>query len=313
MTRATDPGRPVEHPVGMARMHVAIVSGSPEIRRAAAAAFDGAPDHWDVTVHREPVTADVTVCGPEDAIESAVVFDRDRATEVLGEVERAAPGRSTNVYVVTGIGGGVGATTLALHLAAAFGRSCAYLDLDLTWGAASRFGLDRSEIKTWHEIGTGSADRVKQTALPMAPGFRALFAPGAGSDLPDWRFVLDRSRAVFDPLVVDAPAGMLDEAAADASACVQVIAATATGVARAREHLRSFSGPRSALVLNRVGMGGSIAKAVASELLERPISLELPATPALRDAEDDHRMLVGPWTRYARKVAALARALEKSR
>lgn len=292
-------------------MHVAIVSGSPEIRRAAAAAFDGAPDDWDITVHREPVAADVIVCGPEDAIENAVVFDRDRATEVLGEVERAALGRSTNVYVVTGIGGGVGATTLALHLAAAFGRSCAYLDLDTRWGAASRFGLDRSEIKTWDEIGTGSADRVKQTALPMAPGFRALFAPGARPDLPDPGFVLDRSRAVFDPLVVDAPVGMLDEAA-DASACVQVIAATATGVARAREHLRSGSGPRSALVLNRIGMGGGIGRSAASELLERPISLELPPTPALRDAEDDHRMLVGPWTRYARKVAALARALEKA-
>lgn len=294
----------------MSRIHVAIVSRSPVTRAAAAAAFDGAPEDWEVTVHEEIVPADHTVCGPEDAIEGAVVFDPRRPTDVLEEIQRRIPGTTSRFFAVSGIGGGSGATTLALHLAAAFGRACVYLDLDLEWGAAARFGLDRAAIKTWADIGT-STDDVKRAALPVAPGFRALFAPRPRPDLPDARLVLERSRAIFDPVVVDLGSGA-GPIAMDASACIWVIPATSTGVARARERIGSFPGQRAALVLNRTGAGGGITKARAAEELGHPISLELPGTPALRDAEDEQRLLAGPWTRYARRVAALARALENA-
>lgn len=294
----------------MSRIHVAIVSRSPDTRAAAVAAFDGAPEHWEVTVHEEIVAADHTVCGPEDAIEGAVVFDPHRPADVLREIERRIPGTASRFFTVSGVGGGSGATTLALHLAAAFGRSCAYLDLDLEWGAAARFGLDRTAIKTWADVGS-STDDVKRAALPVAPGFRALFAPRPGPDLPDPRFVLERCRAIFDPVVVDTGSGA-GRIGDDVSACIWVIPATSTGVAKARERIDSFPGQRAALVLSRTGAGGGITKARAADELGRPISLDLPGTPALRDAEDEQRLLVGPWTRYARRVAALARALERA-
>jgi hypothetical protein len=46
-------------------------------------------------------------------------------------------------------------------------------------------------------------------------------------------------------------------------------------------------------------------------ILGCPALVELPCTPALRDAEDEHRLLSRPWTRWARGVEVVARTLER--
>lgn len=293
----------------MEGIDVAIVSRSEHVRRAAAAAFDRAPASWRVTVHTEPVTADVVVCGPDDGVAGAIVFDFDEPGSLVDRVMSRAPNRRGRVYVVTGLGGGVGASTLALHLGATLGRGCVVLDLDVTWGSACRLGLDRREVKTWSALDLADGDSVRSAALPVSPGFRVLLAPWGADEVPA-RLLVDAALTSFDRVVVDAPRASVEEAMSSATALVQVVASCRAGLHRARDTSSSPQGLPTALVLNRTGPGGSVTKARAERFLERKVSIDLPLTPALRDAEEDAGLLVGPWTRYVRKVTALARALE---
>lgn len=297
-----------EGPV-MSRPHVAIVARDPAARTSAAAAFQGAPSHWSVTLHEDPVAADVIVCEPGMGCDGAVVFDPASPERTLADVaRRLVP--TVHVQVVTGAGGGVGATTLALHLSAAAAavRSTCFVDLDTTWGAAARFGLERAEVKTWADAGTEEED-LRLAALPLRGGFRALLAP-AGRSIPG--DLLPRVGAIFDGLVVDAPVGALASALVSATAVVVVVAATRPGVKRAGEVLERIGDLPTAIVLNRAWGGGAVTANQASDLLGRRVAVELPATPSLRDAEDEGHVLEGPWSRYTRRVGTLARALERA-
>lgn len=64
-----------------------------------------------------------------------------------------------------------------------------------------------------------------------------------------------------------------------------------------------------AVVCNRLGPGGEMTRTELERIVEHRIGLELPCTPALRDAEDEGKLLGLRVSRYSRRVVQLARAL----
>lgn len=282
---------------------IEVVSTDPAVRSAAARAFTPAPPDWRVTLREAPSgDADVVVTGPESASEGAVTFDPARPADVLRDVEARVRLRGRGAVVVTGAVGGAGTTTVALHLAASWGRGacCA----DLAGGAAARLGLPE-DARTW----LPGDDDVAASALPVSGAFRVLCAP---SPCPSARhFPMAAAAESFDRLVVDAGvAPELDAVLAHVRAAVLVTTPTRTGATAARRILEGHPALRWAVVTNRVGPGGQLMRRGIESLLGRSLTLELPSCPALRDAEDEARLLDGRWRRWTRAMARLAAALE---
>ena len=61
-----------------------------------------------------------------------------------------------------------------------------------------------------------------------------------------------------------------------------------------------------ATVVNRVGPGSDLTITDLRRVLQYGVTLELPCTAALRDAEDEGRLLTGDWTRWNRRLKKLA-------
>lgn len=280
-------------------LNVAIVSRDAAVRDAAARAFAGAPAHWSVELcSAEPTDADVVVHGADAAAEGSIVFDPARPDEALKAVEATrAAGR---VYVVAAAVGGAGATSVALHVSAALGRSACCAELA---GASGRVGLPE-DARTWaHD------DDLARSALPVAGGFRVLCAPRPCPDVT--AFPLETARAAFGRLVLDAGTRRdLSAVLGSATAGVVVTTPTRPAALAARALVEEFPDTRWAVVVNRLGPGGQIMRAGLEGLLGRPIAVELPCCAALRDAEDESRLLRGSWRRWPRGIGRLARALE---
>ena len=286
-------------------MHIVVVSDDPRTRLEAARAFDGAPPEWRVSLHKQaPLDADVVVLGP-DASGDGIPFDPDYPQHVIEEIESRQSARRGAVIAVTGPTGGLGVTSLALHLAAALAPRCSVVYVDLAGGADLRMGLEPGKHRTWAELEDGT-DSIKLCALPMRGRFRALFAPREGGDSA---LVLKRARRAFDLVVVDAAAQAAPEVLPDADAAVLVTAPTVPGARRAAVLLEAWPDLDWALVTNRPGPGGETTCNRLAAIFQRRITLELPCCAALRDAEDDGRLVSLRWTRYGRAVVRLARAL----
>jgi len=119
--------------------------------------------------------------------------DRDelaRATARVGPPRGRGAVNRARVVAVYGPRGGVGATFLASHLAAAFarrGRRCVLVDLDLAFGdIASAVGAPAEESR--HTIADAAAiveelapRHVEGLLWAHPDGFRVLFAPGEGA------------------------------------------------------------------------------------------------------------------------------------
>ncbi|HYP23434.1 MAG TPA: hypothetical protein VEV43_07670 [Actinomycetota bacterium] len=277
---------------------VAIVSNDPAVRDAAATAFATAPPEWTVELRSdEPDDADAVVYGSDVGAGDGIVFDRERPGEALRAVEaRVGRGR---VYAVVGAAGGVGVTSLAVHLAAAMAPS-GYAELA---GASSRLGLPGDAL-TWLPR---DDDRSLQ-GLPVAGGLRVLRAPDPCPS-PE-AFPLREARASFGRLVLDLGSRRdLDAVLTSSSAAVLVTTPTRPAALAARSLTEAFPEARWIVVVNRLGPGGQIMRGGLEQLLGRPIGIELPCCPALRDAEDEARLLAGSWRRWTRGVARLAKAL----
>lgn len=296
----------------MKTYRIALVAREPDSRQALAAAFDDAPATWEVTLHEEAREADALVASPEVSIEGAVPFDPREPRRAVEEVKgRLAPARREGAILVTSASGGAGTTTVAVHLAAALsgrGATC-YVDLDVGSGAASRLGLLDSRHKTWAEAGS-SPEELRLAALPVPGGFRALLSPSGAPEVPP--ALLPRTVRSFDHVVVDVPLGRLKKASTVARAAVLVVPGTVPGVCRAQRLLTDGFAVPLAIVLNRTGHGGGLTRSEAARRLGRAVPLELPCTPAMRDAEDEGRLLDGRWTRFARRIRSLALTLEKA-
>ena len=289
-------------------LKVAVISRDAAVRAAIAECFDRAPQAWDVGLFEErPAEADVVVRGPDVSTDADVVFDPAHPESLLAEI-RALSSATSKIVVITGAGRGTGVTSAALHLArglAAFRETC-FVDLDVTWsGARDRLGLGSRTTMTWADAGE-SADGSRLAALPMPGGFRALLAPVGATPPAD---LLQRAAASFERVVVDLPAGEPDDVLGEAAAVLLLVPPTPSGLARAAHLLRRPEVPW-AVVISRTGHGGEVRRMEAEEILGRKATIELPCTPALRDAEDRGGLLRGPWTRYNRRVAQLAAGLD---
>jgi hypothetical protein len=280
---------------------VAIVSRDPATRMAAARAFDAAPADWRVVLVEEaPAHADAVVYGYDAAAEGGIVFDParpgDALTSVRASAARPAPHRTVTVV---GAVGGAGATVLALHLAAEWGPGTCCAELRRS-GVGAWLDLP-PESRTW------SPGEDGPPALPVRGGYRVLLAPSPGPGAA--AFPLASVRDAFERVVVDAATErdltpLLDDVG------ILVTPPTRPGARAARAVLDAFPDARWAVVANRAGPGGQIMRAGLEELIGRPLALELPCCPALRDAEDQARLLSSSRHRWRRRVTRLARALD---
>jgi hypothetical protein len=304
---ATDLGEALLHPSGVEQLNVAIVSLDPATRLAAARAFDRAPASWSVSLHKSlPENADVVVLTPE--VEGdGVRFDPAHPEKIIEDVI-AVTHRATSGVVVTGVSGGVGATSVAVHLAASLARrsKTCLVDLDPRGGLRRRLGMP-SDALTWADVGEDD-ESLRLAALPIAPGLRAYVSPPNGELDPTP--LLHRVLQNFHHVVLDAPLDILQIPLQVVSAGVLVAPPTFPAIERAGEVL-SCRPIRWAVVTNRLGPGGEATRSELERVLGRPIGLELPCAPRLRDAEDDRRMLNSAWSRWARRIDRLADVLEQ--
>jgi Mrp family chromosome partitioning ATPase len=284
-------------------LHVALVSRDDWVRAQMAAAFDAAPASWKVTIHEEPVPADAVVHGPDIGSASGILFDPTHPESAFERI-RDMTSMEAPVIPVTSTRGGTGATSVALHLAAAAAQSrrVCLIDLDLTWGIEWRLGFD--EIRKWRP-----GEDVMEASIPVKGGFRVV-APDLGTSeaLED---LLERAVGAFDVVVADAPEGIgLDATLARSSVGVLVVQATIPGARRAATFCARQHGIKWAVVANRLGGGGETTLEGLRRISGRRIALELPCTPSLRDAEDKGGVLPLRWSRWSRRIDSLARALQ---
>jgi Flp pilus assembly CpaE family ATPase len=293
-------------------MKIAVVCRDPTLRFQAARAFDRVPPTWEVELYEHPPQdADVVVLGPDVAgEETGIVFDPERPELVVAQVSDALRHRSPHrVVVVTAPCGGTGATTVALHLAHKMADAAPTCYLELAVGGADRLDMPPDAL-TWAQAGS-SAENLRVTALPIAGGFRVLLAPREEVDASHALEVVDRAADSFDRIVVDAvPKRLLAPVLDRAHAGLMVISPTRPCAKKARALLDELPDVPWAIVSNRTGPGGETTRAGLERILGRRIALELPCTPALRDCEDDGRLLSTHWSRFVRSLARLARALE---
>lgn len=279
-------------------LKVAIVSRDARVRAAAATAFQDAPAQWKVELRPdEPEDADVVVHGADVATGDGIVFDPDRPADALRAVESVA-GRG-RVYVVAAAAGGAGATTVALHLAAALAPSCC-AELDR---ASARLGLP-GDAATW----LPRDDERSLRGLPVAGGFQVLRAPDPCPG-PE-AFPLEEARSSFARLVLDVGTRRdLDAVLGAADAAIVVTTPARPAALAARSLMGAFPEAHWTVVVNRLGSGGQIMRGGLEDLLGHSVAIELPCCPALRDAEDEARLLTGSWRRWTSGVTRLARAL----
>lgn len=265
----------------MVSLKVAIVGSDDSCRLALVRALEAAPAGWSLRLHdTAPLDADVIVCDGGADLPGALVWDGEG--DLVARIAELTQGSCRSI-AVTSPGGGTGVTSIALHLAAelvARGHSTAFVDPDPSSGGRARLGLDESHETT--------------LPVPVPGGFRVV---GPGTDLGD-----------FDRAVIDAPAGSLPAVGAIDRA-VLVCSPTPSGLQRSVGLLESHPALSWSVVVNRSGPGGEITGTHIERALGLPV-LELPCCAALRDAEDEGRLLARGWSRWTRRISRLAAQLD---
>ena len=222
-------------------------------------------------------------------VPNAVPFDPMRPNLVVERVkERLATTEHRRVTVVAA-SGGCGATTVALHLAAAASSGACLVFGGPGTGVAHRLGLD--------------PETVSSTPVPVPGGFKVACADKAELDTLT-AALGDR----FASVVVDAGSAA-SSILHTSDACVLVLSPTVPSARAAAGLLQAFPDRPWAVVTNRLGPGGETGSAELQRILGRRIALQLPCSRGLRDAEGEGR-LVSSWSPWWRRVERLARALQ---
>lgn len=293
-----------ERHVAFMETRVALRASDEATRLAMVRAFESAPPTWKILLWRPHETFDVSVTDSRED-ESAIYFNPADPTSAIAEVTRLLSDSRQRVTVVTGARRGCGVTSVALHLCGALAstRGTCLLDLDPESSLRARLALP-NDARHWGDV----ADGLLSAALPLAGGFRILLPP------PDRRGdaveVLRAAALCFDHLVVDAPASPWRAPALAAStAAVLVVPPSPQGVVHGREVLARYPDVSWSVVVNRLGKGGGLEARHIARRIGRPVALELPCSPYLRDREDEHRLLTERWSRLFRRVTRLAGAL----
>ena len=274
--------RAVSRKGGAVGATIAIVTEDDSARLAIVQALDEAPAEWSIELHGEPPPrADVVVCDRQSPVEGAIVFD-PLGPDLIATIAERLSCRGRVIFVCSP-GGGTGVTSVASHLAAEFafrGHLTALVDLDPNRGIRARLGLDPAI--------------AAEAPVPVAGGFRLVS-------------YADR-RAGFARIVVDG-AGPAIEEVRDIDAAVAICCPSPQGAVRCRRLLEVHSAMRWHVVINRLGPGGETTRSQFERLVGCP-TIELPCCPALRDAEDEGRLLRRRWTRWSRSVVKLADLLD---
>jgi hypothetical protein len=246
-----------------------------------------------------PPDADVLVFGPDMDAEGGIAFDPDNAADLLSDIENAlSAGVGSNLYVVTGTGGGVGVTTLTVHLAMNAAREHSTCCIG-GHGMGLRLDLP-ADAPVWDE-----GAEIDGVTVPVAGGFRVALTENEGTS------AIDPARARFDRVLVDV-SGRDDDVFRSARAVVLVMPPTVPGARAALEVTQAHPDVGWALVTNRLGPGGEMTRVALEQIVGRRIAVELPTCAPLRDAEDDGRLLDSVLYRWPRRVAQLWNALERS-
>lgn len=243
------------------------------------------------------------------------------------------------VVTITGARGGVGATTIAAHLAWHFGiasrQHTVLLDPDLHTGSAAMLldaktspGL-RTALEAPQRIDELFVERVAQ---PVSGRLQILAGEEALSEQPNYaegaaRHLLDALRRRYNLVVADVPFGpsqLYRDLLAQAKQRVVVLTPTLAGV---RDTLRLLSLPngpmqarRAVVVLNRIGMAGGLTRKQVEEALKMRVDVAIPDLPrriaAAATMGEPASAMRGPFQaaiqELAREVAAV-RALDMPR
>ena len=283
-------------------LRVAAISNDDEFRVQLARAFDAAPSTWRVTLHdTEPENADVVVCAPDRDIPGAIPFDPDRPHEMVAAIEKATCTADGATIFVLGATGGCGATSVALHLAA-IGKACVVE----AHPPSIRRRLDLATARSW--VPAQEDEAIELAAVPVAPSLRVLLAPGE-QEL-DVDGVLTRARRAFADVVVDGGANRGRDLDLRRAIAVLVVPPTRPGAERAAEFLNQHPQTRWAIVTNRLGPGGGLTRRRIESILGKKVAVELPCSPALRDAEDEGNLLTSSFSPWLWQVKRLWRALQ---
>lgn len=281
-------------------LRVAAVSQDEQVRLQLARAFDGAPAGWDVRLHEAPPgDADIVVSGPDTEVEGSIPFDPSDPNSMIVAIEKESARGVAGPIVVVGASGGCGATTVALHLAAV-GKACL---VDASTHDVRR-RLDMAAAKSWSQALSGEA--VELSAVPVAPGFRVLLAPPDARDR-DLDRVVGLAAKSFPDVLVAANVDQLRIVSPRLG--VLVAAPTRPSCERAAEIVAAHSGMRWAIVTNRLGAGSSLTTRKLEAIIGRKLAVELPSSPALRDAEDSGRVVTSPLSVWLWQIKRLWRAL----
>jgi hypothetical protein len=197
-------------------------------------------------------------------------------------------------------------TSIALHLAATFARRTKsgtfVIESEQSRGLIERAGLERDGLPTWEGIKAGDDPLTRVATIPG--DLRLLAAPFCGGDCDA---VIDSCRQRGVTVVDAGPHALTGNQ--PSNPVVLVLPPTVPGAIRTRNLVDLNPGLTWAVVSNRLGRGGETDGSKLSALLGSTPTVELPCTPALRDAEDLGHLLSEGRTRFARRMDLLARAL----
>lgn len=277
-------------------LRVGIVCPEQRLRMSAARAFDAAPAEWDISFSAEPdEEADVLVAVGV-SLPGAVSMDPSDPEAVIDRI-RQRYSQSRRLIVVIGASGGCGATSIALHLAAAWrDGGVAVVDLHRGAPAALRLGIADAGI---------DAD-IDPVVLPVAGGFRLVFPRDASQG------IVRVPQVAFEhagTVIVDAPPEAVGCLETRADRVVLVMTPTVPSATRAELLLGSDPEQVWVPVTNRVGPGSETTRLDIERILGRRIALELPCSPGLRDAEDELKLLTSSLSPWRLRVQRLADAL----
>ncbi|HZD17092.1 MAG TPA: AAA family ATPase [Actinomycetota bacterium] len=233
--------------------------------------------------------------------------------------------RRASVIAVYGPRGGIGATFVATHLAAAFAareRACVLVDLDVVFAdASSALGVpDEEPPRTMGHLlplGEEIAPQHLTDVLWRHPrGFDVLLAPGdevaaTGIRASHYRAAIAAAQRTCDIVVLHVPRGLDEVARTGLELADRVVVVLGLDVLSFRDAKRAIAvagvEDRCAFVINRAGRS-EIAPADVERVFGRPPLAVLPAARGVPAAQDRGR-LVPLRGRLGRSLGRLARCL----
>ncbi len=291
-------------------------------------------DHDLAALYPRAALAGVRIVLPESCELPELAEGIYKAADCLAA---AAPARATNgggpdrIFTVFGTKGGVGRTTLAVNLAAAFaarGLRTALLDLDFAWGNAvvhlrgtppRPFGELLAETKNL------DGDLLQSFMVRHASGVHVLPA-APRPEMAEFvhaeqvQAVVATAREAFDAVVVDTPVGFPETAFPALESADHVLLVTVPEVPALRNtraavgvlEMLQLGRAKTHIVLNRATRSHGVRRADVEATLGTPIWAALPADEAAAARSGNQGMptvTLFPSARLSRAVTAMARRL----